>query len=72
MSALAKKEEIVMISPTYGRITNPETLAAFEETEEILRQIKTGERVPMYNSATEMLDELLAEIDAELKEEVDG
>ena len=47
MSALAKKEEIVMISPTYGRITNPETLAAFAETEEILRQIKAGERVPM-------------------------
>ena len=64
MSALAKKEEIVMISPTYGRISNPETLAAFEETEEILRQIKSGDRTGCMT-----LEEYKAEVKTWLEED---
>ena len=47
---------------------NEETLQAFEETEEIIRQIEAGEKVPRYSS----FSELLAEIDDEIEEENNG
>ena len=52
-------------------IPNAETLEAFAETEEIIRKIKAGEYVKTYSSAKEMLDELLAEIDEELRLGID-
>ena len=50
---------------TCDHIPNAETLAAFAETEEIIRKIKAGEYVPRYNSYEEMVAEIYAEIEAE-------
>ena len=46
-------------------IPNAETIAAMEETEEMIRKIKAGEHVPRYNSFAEILAEVEAEIEAE-------
>ena len=55
-----------MYSPTLGYITDPESLAAFEEAEEIIARIRAGEYSgPSYNCFAE----LLAEIDEEIKAE---
>ena len=61
---IKKEEEIVMVSPTYGRIINPEILAAFEETEEIIRKIKTGDRTGCMT-----LEEYKAEVKTWLEED---
>ncbi|MCL1987140.1 MAG: hypothetical protein FWG64_04120 [Firmicutes bacterium] len=50
-------------------IPNAETIAAMEETEEILRKIRAGEHTPRYDSFEEMLAEVDAEIAAEEEEE---
>ncbi|MCL2016943.1 MAG: hypothetical protein FWG68_11925 [Defluviitaleaceae bacterium] len=51
-------------------IPNAETIAAMEETEEILRKIRAGEYSgPSYDSFEEMLAEIDAEIAAEEEEE---
>jgi len=44
---------------------NDESKEAFEECEEIIRQIEAGERVPRYSCFAE----ILAEIDEEIEEE---
>ena len=56
---------------TCEHIPNEETLEAFAETEEIVRKLRAGEYVKTYSSAREMLDEMLAEIDEELRLGID-
>lgn len=52
-------------------IPNAETIAAMEETEEIIRKIKTGEHSgSTYNSFAEILAEIDAEIEAEDNAEI--
>ena len=52
-----------------AHIPNAETIAAMEETEEIIRQIRAGEYAGLTYSS---FAELLAELDAELHEEARG
>lgn len=40
---------------------NDETKEAFEECEEIIRQIEAGERVPRFNSVSELMADLMSE-----------
>jgi len=50
---------------------NDETKAAFEETEEIIRQMKAGEYAgPTYNNFAEILAEIDEEIEAENNEKI--
>ena len=49
----------------HSHTPNAETIAAFEETEEIIKRIEAGEKVRTYSSFAE----LLAEIDAEIETE---
>ncbi|MCL2357008.1 MAG: hypothetical protein FWC70_07610 [Defluviitaleaceae bacterium] len=46
-------------------VPNAETIAAIEETEEMIKKIETGEHVPRYSSFAELLAEVDAEIEAE-------
>ena len=45
---------------------NDETKAAFEESEEIIRQIESGERVPKFSNVSELMADLMSEEENEV------
>jgi len=49
---------------------NDETKEAFEECEEIIRQIEAGERVPRFNSVAELMADLMSEDDDDDEDEI--